>query len=167
MKQPQPSQYPAWAQRYIGLVDGDVINILKAQAQSFPDFVNQHSEKADYAYANGKWTLKQLVGHMADTERILSYRLLCIARGDEQQLPGFDEDAYVSKANFATRSIFAMAKEFSYSRKANLLLIQSLSDGELDRMGTANNQSICARALVYVLAGHVIHHQNIIKERYL
>lgn len=167
MNPPQPNQYPAWAEKYISLVKADILALLENQVKSFPDFVNQHVEKADFAYAQGKWTLKELVGHITDTERILSYRLLCIARGDIQDLPGFEEDSYVANAFLQDRSLFSMASEFALLREANVLLIKSLKECELDRMGTTNSLPIAAKALVFVLAGHVLHHQNIINERYL
>lgn len=167
MNRPQAHEYPEWGLNYISQVEGDVIEILESQATSFANFLNNLIEKADYAYAPGKWTIKELAGHMVDTERILVYRLLCFSRGEQAVLPGFDEDEYVSKAHFKDRSLFSFSEEFSVLRKANLYLIKSLNEEELDRIGTASGKQISVRSLVYVLAGHVIHHTKIIKERYL
>lgn len=167
MNRPQAQEYPEWGLQYISQVDGDVLEILETQATSFGNFVNSLTEKADYAYAQGKWTIKELVGHMVDTERILVYRLLCFARDEKAELPGFDEDAYVASAHFKNLSLFNMSEEFALLRRANLFLIKSLTEAELDKKGTASGKQISVRALVYVLAGHVIHHFKIIKERYI
>lgn len=167
MNRPQAQEYPEWGLQYISQVDGDVLEILENQATGFGKFINSLTEKADYAYAPGKWTIKELVGHMVDTERILIYRLLCFARNEKAELPGFDEDAYVASAHFKDLSLFNLSEEFSLLRQANLFLIKSLNEAELDKIGTANGKQISVRALVYVLAGHVIHHFKIIRERYI
>lgn len=167
MNRPQTQEYPEWVNRYISLVEGDVLEILEKQATDFTNFIHNLIEKADYAYAPGKWTLKELVGHMIDTERILVFRLLCFARGEKMQLPGFEEDDYVANAHFKDRSLFSLGEEFALLRKANLYLFNSLNETELSRIGNANGKSISVRALVYMIAGHVIHHTTVIKERYL
>jgi len=166
MNRPQTHEYPEWGQNYISQVDGDVLAILNEQVTSFPNFINNLIEKGDYAYAPGKWTIKELVGHMIDTERILIYRLLCFARGEAASLPGFEEDDYVANAHFKDRSLFSMSEEFALLRKSNMYLINSFNEEELSRMGSANGKQMSVRAIVYVLAGHVIHHTRIIKERY-
>ncbi|SFH13280.1 DinB family protein [Pedobacter insulae] len=167
MNRPQINEYPEWGQNYISQVEGNVMDILEKQADDFPSFINSLANKGDYAYAPGKWTIKELVGHMIDTERILVYRLLCFVRGEAAGLPGFEEDDYVANAHFKDGNLSSMAEEFSLLRKANLYLIKSLNEDELDRMGTSNGKRMSARAIVYVLAGHVIHHTKIVKERYL
>jgi len=167
MNRPQASEYPAWAETYIKLVDGDVINILEEQGIDFSDFIESLSPIADHAYAPGKWTVKELIGHIIDTERILVYRITSFARGEKQSLPGFEEDEYVANAHFADRSLQSFAKEFEVLRKANLYLIHSLNEKDLDSSGTASGRQISVRAIVYVLAGHIMHHTAIIKERYL
>jgi len=167
MNQQPLSAYPAWAQRYISLVEGDVLQVLERQAYEFPDFINSLNDKADYAYAPGKWTIKQLIGHMIDTERILVYRLTCFARGEKAALPGFDEDAYVEHAHFQDRSLHSLAEEFTFLRKSNMYLLGSLNDQELNKAGVASNVEISVAAIRLVLAGHIIHHTRIIKERYL
>ncbi len=167
MNPPQIQEYPEWYQKYVSLVEGDVIQILEKQVTDFPSFVNSLVEKADYAYAPGKWTIKELIGHMVDTERILSFRLLCFARGEKAAIPGFEEDEYVANAHFHDRSLASLADEFSLVRKANMYLISSLNDDELNQIGNANGKDMSARALVFILAGHVIHHTKVIKDRYL
>lgn len=166
MNPPLPHSYPAWAEKYISLVGNDVMQELENQIDDFPNFLNNWIEKIDFAYAEGKWTIRQLASHMLDTERVLMYRLVCMARADEQGLPGFDEDSYVAHTLSDTRSLFEIGEEFRYLRRANWMFINALTDTELDRVGMANNLAISVRALVFVLAGHILHHQNIIKERY-
>jgi hypothetical protein len=144
-----------------------VIKILENQISDFSNFLNNLVEKGDYAYAPGKWTLKELVGHIIDTERIMVYRLVCFARNETAVLPGFDEDSYVTNAFFKNRSLFSLSEEFIALRKANMFLINTLNEEELNRMGNANGKNVSVRALIYILAGHVIHHTNIINERYL
>jgi uncharacterized damage-inducible protein DinB len=167
MNRPQPSEYPVWAETYIKLVEDDVLEILERQASEFPDFINSLIERADYAYAPGKWTIKQLIGHMIDTERILVYRLTCFARGEKTPLPGFEEDDYVNNAHFQDRSLLSFSEEFSLLRKSNVYLFKSLKEEELNQMGNASNRDISVRALLFVLAGHITHHTQIIKDRYL
>ena len=163
MNQPQPKKY----RDYPSLVTGDVMEVLQAQATTFPDFLSGLTHLADYAYAPGKWTLKEMSGHIIDTERILVYRLTAIARGEQVSLPGFDEDEYVAGAHFADRQLSSFAEEFSSLRKANLYLFRSLTLDDLGRSGTASGKPITVERLLYTIAGHLIHHIEIINERYL
>lgn len=167
MNRPQTQEYPAAFSNYINLVGDDVIGILENQGTEFSNFLNNLAEKGDYAYAPGKWTIKELVGHIIDTERIMIYRITCFARNEVAALPGFDEDNYVANAFFKNRSLFSLSEEFAALRKANMFLIKSLNEEELNRFGNASGKNVSVKALVYLLAGHVIHHTNIIKERYL
>jgi hypothetical protein len=167
MNPPQTQDHPQWCKHYIELVETDVLTTLAVQANDFTNFVLNHGDKENYAYAPGKWTIKEMLGHIIDTERVLFFRLMCFARGERQSLPGFDEDNYVKNARFSELLLQDLCDEFVAVRSANMYLLRSLNEEELDRKGFANNQEISARALVFVLAGHVIHHQNIIKERYL
>ena len=167
MNRPQTHEYPAWAETYIKLVGEDVVELLEKQAIEFPDFINSLIEKADYAYAPGKWTIKELIGHIIDTERVFVYRLMCFARGEQHALPGFEEDDYVTNAHFSDRSLLSLSEEFAHLRKSNLYLIKSFTEKELNRSGTASERQITVRAILFVMAGHIIHHVGIIKERYL
>lgn len=167
MKPPQIQEYPAWYKRYIDLVEGDVLSVLEHQAKYFADFVSAHADKANYAYAPGKWTIKEMFGHIIDTERIMVFRLNSFARGEKASLPGFDEDQYVINAHFKDRSVESLCDEFVLLRKSNMHLLHSLNEEELAKSGTANGNHISVKALVYILAGHVMHHKNVIVERYL
>lgn len=167
MNRPQPNEYPQWGSQYIDLVEADdVLAILEKQATEFPNFLNNFIEKADYAYAEGKWTVKELAGHLVDTERILCFRLLSFARGEKASFPGFDEDEYVKNAHFHDRSLHSIGEEFSLMRKSNLYLFKSLSEEELGRGGIASNKYLSVRALLFIITGHIIHHTRILKERY-
>lgn len=163
MNQPQPKKYAD----YPSLVSGDVIELLARQATEFPEFLASLTSKADYAYAPGKWTIKEMTGHIIDTERILVYRLTAFARLEQSPLPGFDEDTYVSSAHFSDRSLLSFSEEFNLLRKSNLYLFRSLTEEELNRSGIASGNLKTVRELLLTIAGHLIHHISIIKERYL
>ena len=168
MKRPQADEFPQFYKTYIDTVSDNVVAALEHQINSFPAFLNGiPGDKASFAYAEGKWTLKELLGHVNDTERIMAYRALRIARNDKTPLPGFDENNYVLNAHFADRTIESLADEFATLRKANMLLIKSFSEEEVSRVGISNNLPISVRGLIYILAGHLNHHRRIIEERYL
>jgi uncharacterized damage-inducible protein DinB len=165
---PQADDFPVFYKGYIDTVGEDVLVELEKQIESLQKFLSAISEeKASFAYAEGKWTIKEVLGHMLDTERIMSYRALCFARRDETALPGFDENDYVKYAHFADRSLQSLVDEFIVLRKSTMYLLKSFNEEELNRSGISNDRPITVRALVYILAGHVNHHQHILKERYL
>lgn len=168
MNRPRAHEFGEFYQKYIGTVKDDVLAELEEQATSFPAFIlSIPAEKADFAYAEGKWTIKELIGHMIDTERIMSYRALRVGRNDKTHLPGFEENDYVTNAHFADRSLESLAEEFKLLRKANVFLFRSFNDDELGRMGTASGWPISTKALLFISAGHLNHHKKILLERYL
>lgn len=168
MNRPKADEYPLFYKGYIDTVNDDVLAELEQQAESFSVFLKGIPElKASHAYAEGKWTIKELVGHVIDTERIMAYRLLRISRNDTTPLAGFEENYFVANARFADRTLSSFADEFASVRNSNLFLIKSLNDEELSRIGVANEKPISARALLFILAGHVNHHHRILQERYL
>ncbi|MGB4776386.1 MAG: DinB family protein [Daejeonella sp.] len=168
MNRPQPEEFAPYFSTYINTVSENVLGELEHQAHAFPEFLKSISEeKANYAYAEGKWTIKELVGHLIDTERIMAYRALRIARNDATPLPGFDENEYVANACFNERSLANLSQEFADVRRANMYFFNSLNETELNRTGIASNKTLSVRALIYVIAGHINHHKNIILERYL
>jgi hypothetical protein len=167
MNRPQVNDYPEWGEKYVSLVEDNVLDILENQVLDFSDFINNLENIADHSYAPGKWTIKQIAGHTIDTERVLIYRLTCFARGEIAPLPGFDEDSYVLNANFNERSLSSFMEEFTLTRRSNLYLLKSLTEEQLNRSGIASGKQISVRSLVFVIAGHIIHHTKIIKERYL
>jgi trimethylamine:corrinoid methyltransferase-like protein len=161
--------YAPYYESYIKLVEGkNIIDFLADQQASFNEFLyNVPFEKYDYAYASEKWTVKQVVGHIIDTERIMATRLMCIARGEQQALPGYDDNSYVENSDVTHRSLSSLAIEFQYLRKSNVEMITEMSNEALQRVGNANNHPIQALALVYIIAGHLEHHWGILKSRYL
>ncbi|MEO8795894.1 MAG: DinB family protein [Daejeonella sp.] len=168
MNRPQSNEYAPFYGKYIDTVSENVLGELEHQAISFHEFLNSiPEEKAFYAYAEGKWTVKELVGHLIDTERIMAFRALTFARGDANELPGFEENDYVKNARFNDRTLSALANEFAAVRKANAFLFHSFNDDDLNAKGVASGREISVRALLYIMAGHVNHHKNILTERYL
>jgi hypothetical protein len=167
-QRPQADEFPVYYKGYIDTVADDVLIELENQIESLPKFLSAISEeKASFAYAEGKWTIKEVIGHMLDTERIMSYRALCFARRDETALPGFDENVYVKHAHFNDRTLQSLLDEFIVLRKSTMYLLKSFNEEELNRSGISNDKPITVRALIFILAGHVNHHQQILKERYL
>jgi len=123
-------------------------------------------EQARYRYAPGKWSIKELVGHLADTERVFAYRLLRIGRGDATPLPGFEENDYARAGSFDARPFGDLLDEWAAVRDATTALASGLPDEAWARRGTANNHPVSARALLYIILGHVEHHRSILQERY-
>ena len=168
MNRPQPDEYGEFYKGYIDSVNDDVMTELETQATEIPVFFRSiPKEKADFAYAEGKWTVKQLLGHIIDTERIMAYRLLRISRNDSTPLPGFEENDFVKYSNFSNQSFGTLIDEFEAVRKANLFLIGSLTEDQLNRKGTASGLPISVRALLFIMAGHAKHHCKVVSERYL
>ncbi|MGA9353945.1 MAG: DinB family protein [Terriglobales bacterium] len=166
---PDPSEYDPYYERYISLVQtDDMAATLQKQAEETRDLLGKVSvESADFRYAPGKWSVKEVLGHVNDTERIMSYRVLRIARGDETPIEGFEQDDYVAGANFGLRAMDDLLHEFSTIRNATIQLIRQLDPEAAERRGTANQKPISARAVVYVIAGHELHHRRILREKYL
>ena len=170
MNAPQPDEYSTFQAGYVQLASehGDVIVLLNKLKNSTYDFFMQiPAEKGDYAYAEGKWTVKQCINHMIDTEKIFAYRLLCFARGEKQTMPGFSQNDYEASAHSNTRTLASLADEFKTVRAGNLFFINSLTPEELAIRGNATGYTITAKALLYAMAGHELHHLNIFRERYL
>ncbi|WP_207533713.1 DinB family protein [Desertivirga arenae] len=167
MNKPAAGEYGSFFQGYIDKASEDVISELKEQEISFPELLRSNLPKADYAYAEGKWTVKELLGHMIDTERIMAYRLLRISRKDTTPLPGFDQDEFMKYANFSRIDTEKLIEEFEVVRRSTLLLIDTLSEQQLSYIGNASGNPMSAKALVYIIAGHAKHHIQVMKEKYL
>ena len=169
MSKPQVGDYPTYFEGYISKIQADsTTNIIANYGTELASFyISLPESKADYAYAPDKWTLKDLLQHIIDTERIMSYRLLRISRKDETALASFDENSYAINAKAANRSFESIKEEFLALRKSTDLLIQSLLPEQLGNAGVASGKRMTANALVYVIFGHMIHHKSIIEERYL
>lgn len=162
------NECPAYFDTYLSLVDEDILKEMENQLQTYPAFVAAiPKEKETYRYAPGKWSVKEVVGHITDTERIIANRALRIGRNDQTPIPGFDEDAYVLATDFNQQEMKSLIGDFIAVRQSNISLLKSLTDEELKRIGTASHKSVSSRALFYFMVGHLRHHENLIKERYL
>ncbi|MFA6440583.1 MAG: DinB family protein [Bacteriovoracaceae bacterium] len=167
---PEPGEYDPYAIMYIKLLpdDGMILQHLFNNRQMIDKFLMSLTpEQWMYRYAEGKWTIKEILLHMIDDERVYAYRALRIARGDTTPLPGFDQDPYVVTSRANERSVESLLEEYASVRNATLTLLGNLPDDAWTRRGTANDHTVTVRALVYHLAGHELHHINIIKDRYL
>ncbi|MFE3848537.1 DinB family protein [Flavobacterium sp. LB3P45] len=146
----------------------EMIEELEICLHDFIRFVqNIPMDKFDYRYAEGKWTIKDIIQHIIDTERIFAYRALRISRNDKTLLPGFEQNYYVDNTNANDRNIQDLLTEFSAVRQSTLLLFKSFSEKQLKRMGTASNAAISVRAIGFIIIGHQKHHQKVFQERYL
>jgi len=169
IKRPEAGEYAAYADAYVSMlsVGADVLQILAETQQSTYDLLaHLTEEKAMYAYAEGKWTIKEVLGHMIDTERVFAFRAFCFSRAFAE-LPGFDQDEYVNNTNYNSHSIKSLAEEFRITRQSNLYMFRSLTEEQQIRKGIASGQSVTVRALVYLTAGHELYHLRILKEKYL
>ena len=148
--------------------DENLFEVFKNQYNELIEiFENAGNAQAEKAYAPGKWSLKGLLGHMVDTERIVSYRVLAIARGEKTPLPGFDENEYQAASEYETQDAAAIFAQYKATRAATLALLHSFSTKQWNQMGEANGKKTSARAWAWMIAGHEKHHLRIIKERYL
>lgn len=167
---PTPHEYAPFYARYIERVPegSNLPALLEAQAAELDALLGGLDEtKALHRYAPGKWSIKEVVGHLADAERIMAYRLLRIARGDATPLAGFDEDAYVAVAAFDRRTLADIRAEFQTVRRTTLALIHSLDAEAFARRGTSNQNPVSAAAIAHILFGHTAHHMAVLRERYL
>ena len=169
MPRPDLNRVPVFFERYINKVDEpELIPALNNQTKKMFDLLNSIPEqKYDYAYDAGKWTLKELLQHMIDAERVFTYRALTFARKDTNVLPGFEENDWASASNAASRNWNDLLEEFKAVRKATEYLFASFNEKQLDSTGSVNNNSIYVLALGFIVVGHCNHHIAIIKERYL
>jgi hypothetical protein len=165
----QETEYGSYYSRYITLSNGvDLMDQLNAQKSEMLSLMKSLTEEeALYAYESGKWTFKEVFGHIIDTERIMNYRALAIARGESKPLPGYDQDVYVKHSRFNAFSQEELMDQYNAVREATIQFFSSLNDEELMRKGVVNEISFTVRALGYVIAGHEHHHLNFFTERYL
>ena len=169
MSRPDPSEYGAYYGRYINLVpEGPIVTVLRDQIAETLKLLRALPEaRGNHRYAPGKWSIKEIVGHVTDGERVFSYRALRIGRGDETPLPGFEQDDYVKNGGFDSRPLGDLLDELETVRRATVQLLAPLDEAAMLRRGTASGFPVSVRALAYITAGHELHHRNILKERYL
>ncbi len=168
-RRPEKTEYFEYYDRYVQLVpDGEIVGVLRAQASTTLDLLRGASiAQVDFRYAPDKWSLKEVLGHIIDTEWIFTYRALSFARGQASPLPSIDPDGFMACAVSSMPAMPALLEQFRHLRSANTLLFDSFDDSALDRTGTASGYSFTTRAILYVMAGHELHHMNIVRERYL
>lgn len=168
-RRPSANEYHPYYETYVGKVgEGPILSILSQQEVDIADFFrNLPADRWDYRYADGKWTIKEVLLHIIDTERIFSYRALRVGRKDSIPLPGYEQDPYVISSGANSRTPESLIAEFETVRAASLQLFNHLPADAWEQMGTASDSSITPLALAYIIAGHELHHVKIIKERYM
>jgi len=165
---PKAAEYNAYYDRYISLIPGNnIVDTLEKQISKTVAMLSARSDEVgELRYAPGKWTVKEVLGHVNDTERIMSYRALRIARGDQTPIEGFEQDDYIRNGPYADLRLADLLEEFKNIRAATLRLFRNLRPEDWTRRGIANNNEISVRALAYVIGGHELHHRNLLEERY-
>ena len=167
---PSYQEYAEFYRGYISRVpdSNDIIDYLEEQTKQVVQLFNTITlAQSNFQYQPGKWSVKEVIGHLVDSARVLGCRAMCIARKETQSLPGFEQDDYVRAANFAYRNLDSLIDEFHHLRQANIILFKSLDEETTKIMGTADGKPVSVRALIYIIAGHTDHHINVLKERYL
>lgn len=166
---PDETEFAPYYAGYVAAVpDGSLLETYKVQHAVFERLFNSIGiDRADHAYAPGKWTVREVLGHINDTERVFGYRALSFARGDAGPLPGMDQDRYVEGGHFASRPLAGLVDEFVHIRASSISLLKGMTKEDLLRRGTASGVEFTVRALVWIMAGHAQHHVNILQERYL
>jgi uncharacterized damage-inducible protein DinB len=169
ISRPEKSEYVSYYETYVSLTKSDdILSVLsenKIETQKLLAEITE--EKALFRYAEGKWSVKELLGHIIDAERIFAYRALRFARNDKTEIEGFDQDPYIENADFDNCQFTDLIAEFAFVRDANILMFQNLPEEAWMRSGIASENSVTVRALAYMIAGHELHHIDILKERYL
>lgn len=167
-RRPEPGEYDPFYQRYLARVAaGPIVPRLAAQGGDLRALLGRlRPDGASYRYEPGKWSIKDVLGHLADSERIFGMRATCIARGETAELPGFEQEEYVSEGDFGARTLDSLLREIEQLRGANVEMFSGLTDDRWDRMGTANGAPISVRALAWILAGHLEHHLVVLREHY-
>jgi hypothetical protein len=165
---PQPSEYATYYGRYISLVPGrDILTTLDEQRRQTVLLLSCRTDaEGDFCYAPGKWTAKEVLGHLCDTERIFAYRALRIARADQTPMEGFEQDDYVRNGPFAHSPISDLIEDYIAVRRATISLLRSLDEPAWQRRGIANKNEVTVRALAYIIAGHELHHRRMLEEKY-
>lgn len=168
IERPGESEYAPFYAGYIAKVaDVDVLELLERQSGHLRGLASAASpEQQEFRYAPGKWSVREVFGHLIDGERIFGYRAFRIGRGDQTPLPGFDENEYVAASGYHRQDLVSLADELALVRAANLAVFRSLSEEDWRRIGTANGYPISVRALAFIMAGHVEHHMALLGQRY-
>ena len=165
---PGMTEFAPFYAGYVSLVpENDIMSVLEEQTAHVRQRAGAFMPaREEFRYADGKWSVRELLGHVTDAERVFGFRAFCFSRGDENPLPGFDEKDYVARSGFDRCSLADLVQEFGQVREANLTVLRRLDDNAWRRMGTASGQPVSVRALAYIMAGHVRHHLHILSTRY-
>jgi uncharacterized damage-inducible protein DinB len=165
---PDTSEYAPYYQTYVnGVPDGDVVAVLRESGRDLTDALHAVPEaRASHRYGEGKWTIREVVGHVSDAERIFSYLALRFARGDQTPLASFDENVYVPTSGAEQRTLANLVAELAAVREASVRMFDALPDEAWSRRGTASGHEVSVRAIAYIIAGHALHHLRILRERY-
>lgn len=166
---PAADEYDPYYQGYIERVEGKQLSLILRQqrAQVTELLAGLTEEQAAYRYAPDKWSVKEVLGHLIDTERVFVYRAMSIARGEKQSLPGFEQDEYVVTGGFDSRPLEGLSAEYEAVRNASIAFFESLDEASWLKTGTANDAAVSVRAIGYIIPGHEAHHLAILQERYL
>ncbi len=168
MRRPTEAEYATFYAGYVGLVpESDVLAVLEPQVEEMRRFLAPVSaEKETYRYAEGKWSIRQVLGHLVDGERIFGHRAFCISRGEQAALPSFDEKQYVAGSRAEEVPLRELVEELALVRQSNLAVLRRLDEREWGQVGTASGKPVSVRALAWVMAGHPRHHLQVLRERY-
>lgn len=165
---PDTTEYGSWYAGYVSLVpEDDVLSAMERQSSETQKLLASLDDAGGaYRYAEGKWSVKEIIGHLTDAERVFGYRALCFARGDRNALPGFDQSEYVAAANFDSWRIGDLAESYALTRRANVVFFRNLQPEAWDRRGMASDSPASVRGLAYIIVGHERHHVQVLRERY-
>lgn len=168
MQPPRSDECAGFYRRYIDeLPQGDIFDILQHQVSAAQDLLSIFpEERGSYRYADGKWSIREVLGHVNDAERVFAYRAMCFARKESSPLPSMEENDYVRHGNFHQRTLRDLVQEFQHQRQANILLFKSFDQATQMRRGVASDNEFTVRALVFIAAGHAEHHLQFLKDRY-
>ncbi len=169
MEKPRSQEYPAYFQRYISLVpDGEIIEILgQLQLETTRMLGRMSEEVGAYRYAKDKWSIKEVIGHMIDTERVFAYRALCFARDTSIHQPAYDQDVYVENADYHGRGLLGIAEEYRVVRDNSIIFFKTVNDDTSQNMGSASDYNMSLRTIPFIIAGHELHHRKVIEEKYI
>jgi hypothetical protein len=166
--QPLESEYAPSYQGYVGHVtEPEILPVLRSQLDALDVLLGRVTpERETYRYAEGKWSIREIVGHLIDAERVFGYRAFCIARGEQQNMPGFEQNDYIVSAPYDRIDLEDLLSEFRLVRLSNIAMLRTLDDESWMRIGTANDNQVSVRALAFIMAGHVRHHMGVLRDKY-
>lgn len=167
-ERPAETEYASFYSGYVSLVpETDIVPVLLGQVAELERVAGSvRAEREGYRYSPGKWSVRELFGHLTDAERVFGYRAFCISRGEKISLPGFDEKVYVAESNYDRRRLAELLTDWTTARQSNLRFLESLDETAWRRSGNANGSPVSLRAIGFIMAGHVRHHLKVLSERY-